>query len=184
MTLITQITNGDQVAFGAVYEQYHTRLFHYFVKRTRVNETAKDLTQQAFIKLWQSRNTLSDAHTLDTQVFTIANSTLIDHLRKQAVERKHQQQLENELDEHTTFSYESFSDYESADYLDAVSETLPPGRKNVFMLKVVNGYSNRQVADQLSVSVKTVEEQYSKALKQVRSLITILLIHCSIFLQY
>jgi len=76
------------------------------------------------------------------------------------------------------------TEYETADYLDAVSGNLPPGRKNVFMLKIAKGYSNRQIADQLSVSVKTVEEHYSKALKQVRSLITAVLILCSILFQY
>lgn len=185
MTQLTEIKKGDQVAFQAVYDQYHAKLFHYFLKRIPhkcgTKEVAKDLTQQAFIKLWQSRHTLSEAHTLDTQLFTIANSIFIDHLRRQAVERKYQHHLEDNLDEQSSLIYHSHSDYESADYLNAVSEDLPPIRKNVFMLKIAKGYSNKEVAEQLSVSIKTVEDHYSKALKHVRSLVMIVLILRSIF---
>lgn len=173
MTLITDIKKGDQVAFQAVYDLFHIKLFHYYLKRTRTEEGAKDLTQQAFIKLWQSRHTLSEAHTLDAQLFTIANSVYIDHLRKQATERRYQYQLEDDLDEQSSLVYHAHRDYETADYLHAVSEDLPPVRKNVFILKVDKGYSNKEIAEKLSVSIKTVEDHYSKALKHVRSIVMI-----------
>lgn len=184
MTQITEIRKGDQVTFQAVYDQYHAKLFHYFLKRTRESAVAKELAQQSFIKLWQSRHTLSEAYTLDTQFFTIASSIFIDHLRKQAVERKYQHHLEDDIDEQSSLICHSHTDYESADYLDAVSEDLPPVRKNVFMLKIAKGYSNKEIAEQLSVSIKTVEDHYSKALKHVRSLVTIVMILRSIFLPY
>lgn len=164
-----------------MYDQYHVKLFHFFLKRTRIEETAKELAQQSFIKLWQCRHTLSEDHLLDTQFFTIANSVFIDHLRRLAVERKHRQPLEEGLESLQETAYHAHTDYESADYLDALSEDLPPVRKYVFMLKVVKGYSNKEVAEQLSVSVKTVEDHYSKALKHVRSLVTLTLLFCRIF---
>lgn len=173
---IAEIKKGDPVAFQAIYDQYHAKLFVYFLKRTRAKEVAKDLTQQAFIKLWQSKHTLTEAYTFDTQIFTIASSIYIDHLRKLAVERKYHHELEDNLSERSTLIWQSHSDYESSDYIDAVSEELPPVRKNVFMMKIVKGYSNKEIAEQLSVSIKTVEDHYSKALKHVRSLVSLLLI--------
>ncbi|QEC44480.1 RNA polymerase sigma factor [Pseudobacter ginsenosidimutans] len=184
MIQITEIKKGDQVAYQAVYDLYHAKLFHYFLKRTRIKEQAKDLTQQSFIKLWKSRHTLSDAYSLDTQLFTIASSIFVDHLRKQAAERKYQHRLEDDLCEQPALVCHSNTDYESADYLDAVSEDLPPIRRNVFMLKIAKGYSNKEIAEQLSVSIKTVEDHYSKALKHVRSLVTILLFLHILFSQY
>ena len=184
LTQITEIKKGDQLAFQAAYEQFHAKLFHYFLKRTRSEHTAKDLAQQSFIKLWQSRHTLSEAHGLDTQLFTIANSIFIDHLRRQALERKYQHQLQSHPGSIVPLITHSHTDYESADYLHTVSQDLPPIRKNVFMLKVAKGYSNKQIAEQLSVSIKTVEDHYSKALKHVRSLVTTVLILCGIFSQY
>ncbi|MBO9632432.1 MAG: sigma-70 family RNA polymerase sigma factor [Chitinophagaceae bacterium] len=176
MSPIIEIKKGDELVFQATYDQYHAKLFHFFLKRTREEEAAKDLTQQSFIKLWQCRHTLSEAYSLDTQIFTIASSVFVDHLRKIAVERKYQYQLEDSLYEQPSLTYQSHSDYESADYIDAVSEDLPPIRKNVFMMKIVKGYSNKEIAEQLSVSIKTVEDHYSKALKHVRSLVSVVFV--------
>ena len=184
MTQIIEIKKGDQVAFQAAYDQYYAKLFHYFLKRTRADEVAKDLTQQSFIKLWRSRHTLTEAYTFDTQLFTIASSIFVDHLRKQAVERKYQHRLEDGLYEQPSLICDAHTEYESSDYLDAVSEDLPPIRKNVFMLKIAKGYSNKEIAEQLSVSIKTVEDHYSKALKHVRSLVTVLLFLHIFFSQY
>lgn len=181
MNPITELKKGDEVAFLAVYNQFHAKLFHYFLKRARATEVAKELTQQTFIKLWQSRHTLSENHSFDSQFFIIASSIFIDHLRRQAVERKHQHHLEDGLDNLSSLVCHAHTDYESSDYLDAVAEDLPPVRKNVFMLKVAKGYSNREIAEQLSVSIKTVEDHYSKALRHVRSLVTLALIMFRIF---
>jgi RNA polymerase sigma-70 factor (family 1) len=181
---IVAIKKGDEVAFLEVYNQFHTKLFHYFLKRTKTPEPAKDLTQQTFIKFWQSRHTLSEAHVLDALFFTIANSVYIDHLRKQAVERKYQHQLDEELEEQSQLVCHAHTDYESSNYLHAIAEDLPPVRKNIFLLKVAKGYSNREIAEQLSVSVKTVEDHYSKALRHVRSIVTILIILFKFFSQY
>lgn len=181
MNPIAEIKKGDEVAFLAVYKQFHAKVFHYFLKRTRAEEVAKDLTQQSFIKLWQSRHTLSEEHMADAQLFTIANSIFIDHLRRQAVERKYRRQWKDGQDDLSSLVCHADTDYESSDYLDAVSEDLPPVRKNVFMLKVEKGYSNREIAELLSVSIKTVEDHYSKALRHVRSLVTLAIIMLSIF---
>lgn len=176
MSPVIEIKKGDQVVFQAIYDLYLAKLFHYFLKRTREEEAAKELTQQSFIKLWQSRHSLSEAYSFDTQIFTIAASVFVDHLRKLAVERKYQYRLEDSFSEQPSLAYQSYTDYESADYIDAVSEDLPPIRKNVFMMKIVKGYSNKEIAEQLSVSIKTVEDHYSKALKHVRSLVSVVLV--------
>ncbi|HWB92398.1 MAG TPA: hypothetical protein VG605_11115, partial [Puia sp.] len=58
------IKEGDHCAFMEVYEQLHVKIFRFFLKRNLLQDTAKDLTQQCFIRLWQFRHTLSYAHPL------------------------------------------------------------------------------------------------------------------------
>jgi RNA polymerase sigma-70 factor (ECF subfamily) len=59
--------------------------------------------------------------------------------------------------------------FESADYLRKAAGGLPPVRKNIFLLKVIKGYSNKEIAEELSISVKTVEDHYSKAVRHLKS---------------
>lgn len=166
---ITALQLGNEEAFVEVYHQFHVKLFRYFVKRIQSHDIAKDLTQQTFIKLWQSRHSLSLLHSIDTQCFTIANSILIDHLRKQASEKKHRSRLQQTNSHNLLSACHSLKDFESSDFLKAAAANLPPVRKVVFMLKIEKGYSNREIAEELSISVKTVEDHYSKAIKQIRT---------------
>ena len=54
-------------------------------------------------------------------------------------------------------------------------ESLPPKRKEIFILSREKGLSNREIADQLNISVSTVENQMNKSLKYLRELIASLL---------
>ncbi len=175
MNDITGIREGDAAVFRAVYEQLHVKVFRYFLKRTTLHETATELTQQLFIKLWQSRHTLSDSYSMEAQLFIMANSVLIDHLRKEAVNRKNYSTVAGlEPLAETRYEQEAHHSLEASDYLRLAIHQLPPVRKKVFILKMFHGYSNREIAGRLSVSVKTVEDHLLKAMRQIRSLLTTL----------
>src|SRR6185437_9139994 len=88
MENLAAIRNGDHAAFIRVYEQLHARVFRFFLKRVNFFDTAKDLTQQCFIRVWQYRESLSLDHALEKQVFIIARGLLINHLKKEATQRK------------------------------------------------------------------------------------------------
>lgn len=169
MNQVAAIKKADEKAFAEVYNQFHQKLYYYFLKRSGHKENARELTQQTFIKLWNCRKTLSEIHSIDANCFTIANSVLIDFLRKQAVETKNRKQAQQFFENETEQIRYSHSDFESHDYLQAAAGNLPPVRRNVFMLKIIKGYSNKEIAEQLSISVKTVEDHYSKALRKIRS---------------
>lgn len=179
MTDILSIKNGRHDAFVEVYHAFHTRLYHYFLKKCRSEDTAKELIQLSFIKLWQSRHTLSEHISFDAQLFTIANSVLIDFLRKEAPYRATagEDQLPDELAEMTP----AHREFESLDFFHAAARHMPPVRKKVFELKIVYGYSNREIANNLSISLKTVEDHITKGLRFLKSLLTtviLLLLFC------
>lgn len=169
---ITGIKQGDAGSFREVYDQFHARVFRYFLKRTSLHETATELTQQLFIKLWQSRHTLSHAHSLEVQLFTMANSVWIDHLRREAVIRK---QYSTVADVELLAGHHeqaAFHSVEANDYLRHAMRKLPPVRRKVFILKMLHGFSNQEIAGRLSVSVKTVEDHLWKAMRFIRSMMT------------
>ncbi|MDP4128799.1 MAG: sigma-70 family RNA polymerase sigma factor [Bacteroidota bacterium] len=171
MNEITAIREGIDAAFVKAYEGFHIKTFRFFLKRVRTHEMAKELTQQTFIKLWSSRHTLVDAYSLDTQLFTIAGSILIDHLRKQAVLNKlHAILNEDRIQEISQQSPSPAIALEKSDYLSVVVSKLPPVRKKVILLKTMHGFSNKEIARELSISVKTVESHVTKALRQIKSL--------------
>lgn len=174
MEPIAAIRDGDHAAFIEVYEQLHAKLFRFFLKRVFLHDTAKDLTQQSFIRVWEFRHTLSDAHPLEKQIFIIARSVLINHIKKEVTQRKiktaHQRSLPTEEQPAAGVKLERTSE------INAAIEALPPVRKRVIILKAFHGFTNKEIAAQLEISVKTVEDHVSKAFRHIRQVIALLIL--------
>jgi RNA polymerase sigma-70 factor (ECF subfamily) len=171
MENLAAIRDGDHAAFIAVYEHMHARLFRFFLKRVYYHDTAKELTQQSFIRLWQYRQSLSSEHPLEKQVFIIARGLLINHLKKEATRKK----LKADAGRRLPVQTEPAGDVvlERADEVNAAIQALPPVRKRVIILKTFHGCSNKEIAQQLHISVKTVEDHVTKAFRHIRQVIAI-----------
>ena len=167
------LKEGDHDAFLEVYYLLHAKLFRFFLKKVILHDTAKELTQQCFIRLWQFRHTLSYDHPLEKQVFIIARSLLINHIKKEATQRK--VKATHSLTLVTQVQPEGETSFERANEVNAAIETLPPVRKRVIILKAFHGFSNKEIAQQLEISVKTVEDHVTKAFRHIRQVIAMLL---------
>ena len=171
MENLAAIRNGDHAAFLEVYELMHAKLFRFFLKKIFLHDTAKDLTQQCFIRLWQFRHTLSDQHPLEKQVFIIARSLLINHIKKEATQKKLKMAAGKAFVEAIAPVGEELTDKKLQ--VSAAIEGLPPVRKRIIILKTFHGFSNKEIAQQLEISVKTVEDHVTKAFRHIRQVIAI-----------
>ncbi|HEX9509669.1 MAG TPA: sigma-70 family RNA polymerase sigma factor [Puia sp.] len=171
MISIAEIKSGDESSFTAVFNQYYTRVYYYFDKKTRSQESARELTQLTFIKLWQFRHTLSEDHSFNGQLFRIAATTLIDYLRSQNTQRKKFPQLsEKAAQAAENAQVQAGTGFEENDYLHSLTSSLSPVRKKVFILSRMHGHSYKEIAEQLSISIHTVEDHMVKALRHIRSI--------------
>lgn len=171
--LILQLKDGNETVFKQVYDLTHKKVYRYFLKRNATHDTARELTQQTYIRLWQYRHTLKEDRTLDTQLFTVCNSVLIDHLRRHA----HRTQVQQSFGEQQPAgTQQALLAYEQQDYLQAAISHLPPVRQKVIQLRLIHGFTNKEIATHLSIGVKTVEDHITKALRQVKSMHLLLLL--------
>lgn len=139
--------------------------------------------QLSFIKLWESRHTLKDEFTISTQLFRIATTVLIDQLRKAQTQPK-LAVVTNESDEYAgdASAEDRVAFKETQARIAAAMHALPPVRRQVFEMSRMQGMSYQEIATNLSVSVKTVETHMSKALKQLRKYLNLIVfIFCKLF---
>lgn len=177
LTLVTPaaIKQGDHAAFLAAYNDLHIKVFRFFLKRVYTADAAKDLTQQSFIRLWQFRQTLSDEHSLEKQVFVIAHSLLINHFEKEMYQKKIKVRQVQIQKEHIVYP-DKYSSFEMSDQVKTAIDTLPPVRKKVLILKTFHDYNNREIASQMKISVKTVEDHITKAFRQMKELMMFIML--------
>jgi RNA polymerase sigma factor (sigma-70 family) len=171
MNEVVAIKNSSEAAFVRVYQQLHVKMFRFFLRRVKDEPLANELTQQVYIKLWRSRLSLSESHPIEAQLMTMAGSILVDHLRQHARTRRVQRTFTDTVYQRASVEdVFSVSAFEKSDYLNAVIEQLPPVRKKIIRLRVIDGLSNKEIAGLLDISSKTVEDHITKAVKYVRSI--------------
>lgn len=172
MDKILAIQQGDTIAFAQAFDMYYKKTFGFFMNRTQKNrELCKELTQLTYIKLWQGRHTLSQQHPLEKQLFIMAKYTLIDYMRRQASQRKTTDAVMQAVPQAAAEAAgeAQATQFETNDYISSMLKKLPPTRQKVLQLKYLYGYSNKEIASQLSVSIKTVEDHVTKGLSQLRT---------------
>ncbi|MBV8255240.1 MAG: sigma-70 family RNA polymerase sigma factor [Chitinophaga sp.] len=171
MVSIDDIIQGSEVAFSLAFDEFQCKLYGYFLKKTKSEEMSKELVQLTFIKLWRFRHTLSSELSVDIQIFRIAASCLIDFLRQQNTLKIKETTPLKHIDTFPELLVEDSSkSLENADYIHSVMRTLSPVRQKVFVLRHIYGYSYKEIATELSISVKTVEDHISKAQKHIVSI--------------
>jgi RNA polymerase sigma factor (sigma-70 family) len=165
--MIDAIKRGDKFAYEQVYIQYRDKVYFYFLKKTKSDEDAKDLLQITFLKLWQYRQSLSSDYLLEQHLFQIARTVFIDYLRKQNKLYRLQEAISRRAEESPSYIYTS-TDFDIRRRLQRALLSMPQMRKKVFELNRLQGYSYREIAQLLSISVKAVDNNLSKAVKQLR----------------
>jgi RNA polymerase sigma factor (sigma-70 family) len=168
--MIAAIKQGDTLAFEQAYIQHREKVYLYFKRKTESEEDVKDLLQTTFLKLWQYRKSLCEDYLLEQHIFHIARTVFIDYLRQQNKQKKIQNREIAEIREVESNIFTSTA-FDLNTNLQTAMTSMPELRKKVFELNRIQGYSYVEVARMLSISVKAVDNNLTKALRQLRKII-------------
>lgn len=167
--MIEAIKRGDAFAYEQAYVQYRDKVYFYFLKKTSSADDAKDLLQITFLKLWQYRGTLSCEYLLDQHLFYIARTVFIDYMRKQNKICHLQKKVLEKTEKAPAYVYSS-TEFDLETRLRSALSSMSELRKKVFVLNRLQGYSYKEIAQLLSISVKSVDNNLTKALKHLRKI--------------
>jgi RNA polymerase sigma-70 factor (ECF subfamily) len=170
---LKEIKDGSEKTFTEVYNQYHVKLYRFLYKKTKSDEFATELVQIVFIKLWNFKHTLSDTISFDAQLFNIARTCLIDYLRKESTRKDRLVGLQKYAD--FNFTNQPDLSFETVDYFNNMIQSLPPARKKIFVLSRLQGLTYKEIAENLSISVNTVEDHMTKAIRQIKKITSYIL---------
>ncbi|ANH80283.1 hypothetical protein A8C56_04185 [Niabella ginsenosidivorans] len=173
------IKAGSELSFEYAYQAYHIKIYSYFFRKTRSEAEAEDLMQTVFLKLWQYRCSLNTDYDFDRQLFYICRTVFIDYLRKENKRVAIKTFLHQQKAEEPVFS---ISNFDIRTQVEKRLQQMPGIRKEIFVLTHLKGYSYKQVAKILSISVKSVDNHLSKALRLIRKDASLYSILCLLLL--
>ncbi len=166
--IIIAFKGGDKAAFEKIFKQYHKRLYLFCFSLIKNKAEAENLTQDVFLKLWLKRETIDCDKSFSGFLFTMTRNLALNYIRS-AIQRQILigKLLKNDLTLYNPIEEELFFN-ETKHKLDVLIGQLPPKRKKIFLLSRARGFSHLEIAQQMGISLHTVESQISKALKFIR----------------
>jgi len=164
--IIKAIGKGNSVVFKQVFISHYESLCRYAYTILKNAEEAEDVVQSMFVKIWEKREGLEVKHTIRAYLFKAVYHQCINLLEHRTVKLKHQVQLTHEMHAETQRPV-AFQD-ELEENIVAAIKTLPDQCRIIFMMSRYDELRYAEIASHLNISVNTVENQISKALKILR----------------
>jgi RNA polymerase sigma-70 factor (ECF subfamily) len=159
--------------FRQCFHEYFDKLYSYAFTMVKNNAEAKDIVQTAYIKLWEKRNEVNLAVSARAYLYTTVYHLSLNTIRNRKIREGHHKQMMHAVSAGHTNSAE---EKETGTRITNLVNDLPPRCKEVFCKNRYEGKKYKEIADELGISIKTVEVQMGKALKFLRENLSDLLI--------
>lgn len=154
--------------FDLMYSRYSNKIFGFFMSHLQDKVLAEDLLQDVFTDLWAKRHQTNILGPLENYLITVCRYKLVDFIRSQKKELRVDVALRPEKSsEATPEDSLIFSEFKSR-VLESFKQ-MPTRTKEIFLLSRKQGLTNRQIADNMKLSEKTVEYHIGKTLKHLRT---------------
>ena len=165
--LLPRLRAGDKSALKVLFDANYQMVCSTIHRFIRDHSLTEDLAQEVFVRFWEKRTQINITSSVDAYLRRMAVNEALGHLRrnKNRFEEEITPNLSGGAEEGVERQF--LQDELETQVRDAINE-LPPRCRAVFKLSRFEDMTYQQIADQLGISVKTVENQMGKALKYLR----------------
>lgn len=168
---LKELSRGNQQAFQWLFMDWHPRLVDFFTHLLGDGDLAYDYAQDVFFDIWKTREKFSKVESFSSYLFQMAKFKVYNHFDKTAVKEKFKKEMA--LSESGSISSKE-SDLYASEMETIIWDTvrhLPSKRRKAFVMSRMHGYTNEQIADEMGISKRTVENHITSTLSALRKVI-------------
>jgi RNA polymerase sigma-70 factor (ECF subfamily) len=167
-----RIRNGDIGQFESLFRSSYVSLVRYAKTLIKDHDTAEEIVQDLFFKLWQDKEKLKIESSLNGYLFRSVHNRCLHYIEHSRVVERHaaeilQQQTDTQESPSDILNYK-----ELQEKIATILERLPDRCGKIFTMNRFEGLKYTEIAEKLSVSIKTVEANMGRALKEFRKELT------------
>ena len=159
--LIDECKKGNRLAQKELYDKYARKMMGVCLRYVSDRETARDLLQDGFVKVFSSLDSYTGSGAFDGWIRKIFVNGALEYLRKGDVLRE-ASDWDSIAEPVESFSVSAVSELSAAELMKLVQE-LPAGFRAVFNLFAIEGYSHREIAEMMNITESTSRSQYTRA---------------------
>ncbi|MDR2774724.1 MAG: RNA polymerase sigma-70 factor [Tannerella sp.] len=168
--LISGVKEDDYVSYNKLFMRYYSRLCQYVYTLLENREDAEDVVQELFLNLWNSRKRIEIVENVSGYLFKTAKNIALNHIRSA---KNYRLMLEGR---DKTEPYYEENQLETDEFRIALYdciERLPERSREVLILHRIKGFKQKEIAEKLSISVKTIKNQIWMSLQRLRKCLEI-----------
>jgi RNA polymerase sigma-70 factor (ECF subfamily) len=158
-----ELHNGNMESFEALYRAYHGRIYNFVLSLVGDVMTAKDITHDIFIHIWEKRENIKIDNNLNGYLFKISQNMVYRYIRRELLLRNYLDNCKAEAIEEPDIDTDIDTSFLETQILKLI-EDLPAARKTIFMLYWKADMNYREIAKRLNISEKTVATQVHRSL--------------------
>lgn len=169
---ITFSQGGGQHNFRELFDQYHTRLCYFASSLLPEGRDTEDVVQEAFIKVWQKKEHFPNPDAIKAFLYITVKNACLNIYKHDKIIRKYGDLLQQEeADENNAMH--RIIETEVLENIHQALEKLPAGCRNILHLSYFQELKNKEIAEQLHISINTVKTQKKRGLSLLRTILKV-----------
>ena len=139
-------------------------------------EDAEDAVQSAFMKQWARRESLELNEYIGSLLYTILKNHVLNEIRLNAIVVEGNWEMSREAEEADDSFIRQMEKKNQLEHLISAVSKLPARKRDICLLKLMKGFTNKEIAEQLNIKVPTVKVHYNQAIRMLRKYLLMLVI--------
>jgi len=168
--------NRKDMVFSEIYLTYYSKLKRFAKEYVILDEDAENIVQDVFMGIWERYDSIRLIENMNAYLFKLLRNRCLDYLRYKVSVEKYNKTIQNAFESELSLKLQSLDRFDedllSEENLEVIItdaiNTLPEKCRDIFLLSRVEGLKYKEIACRLNISVNTVENQMSIALKKLR----------------
>lgn len=176
---IVLLKRDSHEAFEYLYRQYNGQVYHFTKLYIHSSEEAKEVVQEIFVKLWETRSFLKEDENFKGYLFIITRNLIFNQQKKKFNDLFYKTTILNAFDESNIDPFDIEEELQAKElkvYIDSLIKELPPKQQEIFILSRRENLSYKEIGERLHISERTVEVHISRALRYMKKNIALFLI--------
>jgi RNA polymerase sigma-70 factor (ECF subfamily) len=167
--IFQSIKSGDEKALEMLFKEYYQPLCRYAMSYLEDPADAEEVVQNCFIKLWEKREKIDIQSSVKSYLYQIIRNACLNEIKHQKVKKSYGEMVSHQGELLSEASDQSTLKSELEEKISIALQSLPQQCRLIFTMSRFEELKYQEIADQLNLSIKTVENQMGKALKLMRA---------------
>ena len=162
------LKEGDSLGFEILFQQYYVRFYNFVRNLLKNSHEAEDIVQNVFMKVWVNMKSLHPDQSIHNYIYVLTKHEILNHIRDRKAYTQIERLIMSEPPAGVVINDDSVQLHELDMRIRKFIASMPEQRRKVFLLSRYRGMGNKEIADMLGLSVRTVDRHINIALTSLK----------------